>query len=509
MNRLTNSWFILAVILITAMLCISTRIAVFHSGSQSPVLKIIGIDGRPESGANALLLPHREVRLFIFTGDVNPPPFPDTQMFRTDVDGRIALPNSAEKLGMVAFSTDGYAEIPAETLKSGGSIQLRPWSRIHGRLMIGNRPGSGETIMASTMPGPIYSFIRSRTDEHGYFTMERVVPGTVDIMQAFNDDRGDTLSTQGLTVDIAAGEKATVMLGGKGRPVAGRIELPASLSGKLGLHITCAISHFETPPKKPMPDDILNGTAEQRKTWTTAFLKTDAGRAWQLAGATALKAARVYYAQPKPEGLFRIEDVAAGRYDLEVHVTDQNATAATSLEVASAKYPFEVPAMQTGRSDETLTIPPLLTNRVNPNNHLKIGEIVPDFNLPTLDGKTIRLSDFRGKFVLLDNWAVYCTPCIQTMLKIRDETAVLCKSGQLVIIGLNRDDETAKPIEYVHRQHIEWPQAWLGGPSGESSLQTFLSDGTGVWLIGPDGKVLAGDIPAKDVKAVVTAAMKP
>src|SRR5437867_12994290 len=46
---------------------------------------------------------------------------------------------------------------------------------------------------------------------------------------------------------------------------------------------------------------------------------------------------------------------------------------------------------------------------------LVVGMTAPDFRLPDLQGKTQRLSDYRGKVVFLNFWATWCKPCKEEM----------------------------------------------------------------------------------------------
>jgi peroxiredoxin len=70
---------------------------------------------------------------------------------------------------------------------------------------------------------------------------------------------------------------------------------------------------------------------------------------------------------------------------------------------------------------------------------LKVGEMAPDFELKTLDGKTAKLSDYRGKKVILNFWATWCPPCKAEMPDIQKYHQEVGDS--VVILAVNIDPQ--------------------------------------------------------------------
>ena len=85
------------------------------------------------------------------------------------------------------------------------------------------------------------------------------------------------------------------------------------------------------------------------------------------------------------------------------------------------------------------------------------GQPAPDFALTSLDGKTVKLSDFRGKAVLLNFWATWCEPCKIEMPWFVDLQKQYGPRG-LQVLGIAMDDSGSKEIgDFAKKMNVNYP----------------------------------------------------
>jgi len=78
---------------------------------------------------------------------------------------------------------------------------------------------------------------------------------------------------------------------------------------------------------------------------------------------------------------------------------------------------------------------------------VKEGSIAPDFEFVTMDGKKGKLSDYRGKVVLLNFWASWCGPCVHEM---PDMQRIADDYPSVVILAVNRNESTADATKFAN-----------------------------------------------------------
>jgi len=115
-------------------------------------------------------------------------------------------------------------------------------------------------------------------------------------------------------------------------------------------------------------------------------------------------------------------------------------------------------------------------------------EQAPDFTLPSLNGKTVSLSDFRGRWVLLNFWATWCAPCVEEMPGLNRLYRALKKDG-LVMLAVSLDHAKQKVRSFASREKLAFPVLHDQGKITKARYGLFSVPTT--VLVGPNGEIKA------------------
>jgi thiol-disulfide isomerase/thioredoxin len=115
------------------------------------------------------------------------------------------------------------------------------------------------------------------------------------------------------------------------------------------------------------------------------------------------------------------------------------------------------------------------------------ARMAPPFSITTMDGQRISLDDLKGKAVLIDFWATWCTACREALPHMK-EVARKFQGQPLLVLSVSLDDDERKWKDFVAKNEMTWPQYRDGGFKGSVANlfsvraipQTFTIDADGV-----------------------------
>ena len=356
---------------------------------------------------------------------------------------------------------------------------------------------------------------QATTDADGAFTIDRIPAGKVQIGRLIETNTGQyrTMSTiNPEPVDVVAGQTVSVSLSDKGRPITGTVVLPPSLAGHNdGSWILTGSARTKSnlqPP--PIPNDIKNGTPEQQQKWYGDFMASDTGKKFLADQRAQMQTFRNYPTEVGADGKFRIEDVVPGSYQLFFTVM-QNATPTAERiddsQLAAGSADFNVAEIPGGYTDQPQTVPDVPMDLLP---HVSVGDVAPDFIAKTADGKDLKLSDLKGKYVLLDFFVA--TMPLQDADKKALQSAVDTFGGndRFTMLGVSLNGSADNAKNYTEKYGLSWTSATLNDRSASSPMRTYaIRQLPSILLIGPDGKVIAKNLQGDAIKAALTTALGP
>jgi RNA polymerase sigma factor (sigma-70 family) len=415
-----------------------------------------------------------------------------------DGSGHFSYAGLREPWVLVVRHPSGYTEMTHEEFKDAkGQVWLRPWGRVEGRLLVGAQPQAGQKVtLARTGSREEWDRLQVRhhretkTDADGKFVFENVAPG--DSWLAWQPNGRRLRVLRHTLAEVEPGKTLVQDIGGRGRPVVGRaapaptnapdVKLVWDMNGRKQ-NASASYHRVEATRR----DGFVIPPGYERM---SEFEKVKLRRAWEKTP-QGRKHLRHMWGEDfdiNPDGTFRIDDLEPGTYGLQLRILrNENSFGEDMVECHTE---FTVPELPAGvtRMDEPLdigTIPVNLIPRTEP------GKPAPEFAATTLDGKPIKLSDYKGKYVMLKWWWSWSEMDVDApAMRKAHEAMQKVGNWELITVGLDQELETAKkrlrdyPMPGIHC-HVagqeKFPRAYFGSPST-------------ICIIGPDGNVVARNL---------------
>jgi thiol-disulfide isomerase/thioredoxin len=399
---------------------------------------------------------------------------------------------------VIVSHRDGFLMTTVAEARHESRLRLQPFGRVEGVLYSEGKILPGGSVNASllTENHALALFRDGTADQEGRFILTNLPPGEYQLYRVFLPrrrlDGGFAVHpSHQRIVTVKAGETVQLRYGGDGRTVIGQMasEDPSIAVDWLNDNQSLELVH----------PSVASGVSKLiSESWGLG--QSAAGQMQEA------REERSYHLEFAEDGSFLAEDVPPGAYELRIkvtkpgppgrerflHQTEVLGSLARSVTIPPGREPFDL-----GR--QVMVVQADGTG----------GRLLPlDADLTTSGGQPLQLASLRGKFVVLVFWASWSVPSRNMLADLRAVRDEFARDSKVEFIAASLDDDAGSLRQAAASANSSFTLARLTlGERARVAGAFDISTLPAVFLLGPDGRVMARDLEAERLKAALRRAL--
>ncbi|QQE12122.1 redoxin domain-containing protein [Planctomycetota bacterium] len=387
----------------------------------------------------------------------------------TNEDGWFYVTKPTREYEIAVSSADGYAVIKGDAFKAGDKIEMKKWVRVKGQLKLANekfdpakahmsyrdvkrRRDRFKAIFGDGTAKYVHFTEQSVVNEDGSYVSPKMPAGDYQVEMSYKiEGENYSLPVHVQKTRVGVGECKVLDMGGKGCTINGQLKFGSDEKVENTYYVDLIPKDDGIEFELPAKFNDMNG--EARRDWMKHAVNEEAWQAYYEAkelkryGFTI--SARAFW---EDEFAFKFYDVAEGEYVFDIVGHKKFDVTVKQGEEDGDVYVMDVELQMSG-------------DGVKVKDKRDLSELLADgaVAVETVFGDQLKLSDYRGKYVLVHYWRKWNMKSEEQFARVNEVVEYFSDRDDFAVIGVASGADREVLMGEIAKRRMDWPHIWGDG----------------------------------------------